>query len=112
MTISNITSIDRNYSSAILDGIQFNSIAKKGLNSSVPYVLANTPWSTGSTSSSMQYAINAVDINWNEGIVPNGDLANGTSKTIKTTGDLLSLINTMQQEIYVLSAAVVALANK
>ena len=56
--------------------------------------------------------INVVNVDWNGAVIPNGDLANGTSKTINTTGELLSLINEMQQEIYVLSAAVVALANK
>lgn len=49
--------------------------------------------------------INAVDIDWNSAVIPNGDIENGTSVTINTTGDLLSLINKMQEEIYVLSAA-------
>jgi len=54
--------------------------------------------------------LNAVEIDWNGAVIPNGDLENGTSKTINTTGDLLSLIDKMQEEIYVLSAAVVALS--
>lgn len=49
--------------------------------------------------------INAVEIDWNSAVIPNGDIENGTSKTINTTGDLLSLINKIQEEIYVLSAA-------
>ena len=56
--------------------------------------------------------INAVDIDWNGAVIPNGDIENGTSETINTTGELLSLINKMQEEIYVLSAAVVALSAK
>ena len=56
--------------------------------------------------------VNAVEIDWNGGVLPNGDIENGSSVTINTTGDLLSLINKMQEEIYVLSAAVVALSAK
>lgn len=50
-------------------------------------------------------AVNAVEIDWNGAVIPNGDIENGTSKTINTTGELLSLIDKIQEEIYVLSAA-------
>ena len=101
---------------ATLDGIEFDKIKTYSQST----VLAKSAmsgydkavWKANGSTDGWKGSVNAVDIDWNEGIVPNGDLANGTSKTIKTTGDLLSLINTMQQEIYVLSAAVVALANK
>lgn len=53
----------------------------------------------------IQPVVNAVEIDWNGAVIPNGDIENGTSKTINTTGDLLSLINKIQEEIYVLSAA-------
>lgn len=56
--------------------------------------------------------LNAVEIDWNGAVLPDGDIANATSKTINTTSDLLELVNEMQKEIYVLGAAVISLANK
>ena len=52
--ISNIISKTPAISSAKLDGIQFNSIEKTGLNSTSKYVLKNTPWYTGNTSTSIK----------------------------------------------------------
>ena len=56
------------------------------------------------------FAVNAVDIDWNGAVLPNGNLENSSSLTINTTGELLNLINEIQKEIYALSAAVIALA--
>jgi len=83
------------------DGISFNSV-KNGVAhfSNWPLIL------TGQQGLDEDGGIiNAVDIDWNSAVIPNGDLENGTSKTINTTGELLSLIDKMQEEIYVLSAA-------
>ncbi len=57
-------------------------------------------------------AINCIDIKWNNAELPNSNPDNGGAKNINTTGDLLNLINEMQKEIYALTAAVIALANK
>ena len=54
--------------------------------------------------------INAVDIDWNGAVLPNGDITTGGSKTIATTGELMKMINEMQKEIYTLTAAVITLA--
>ena len=107
--ISNIISKTPAISSAKLDGIQFNSIEKTGLNSTSKYVLKNTPWYTGNTSTSIKPAVNAVDIDWNEAVIPYGNLETGDSVTVNSTGELLSLISKMQQEIFELSATVTAL---
>ena len=107
--ISNIISKNPAISSAQLDGIQFNSIEKSGFNSTSKYVLKNTPWYTGNTSTSIKPAVNAVDIDWNEAVIPYGNLETGDSVTVNSTGELLSLISKMQQEIFELSATVTAL---
>ena len=107
--ISNIISKTPAISSAKLDGIQFNSIEKSGFNSTSKYVLKNTPWYTGNTSTSIKPAVNAVDIDWNEAVIPYGNLETGDSVTVNSTGELLSLISKMQQEIFELSATVTAL---
>ena len=107
--ISNIISKNTAISSAQLDGIQFNSIEKSGFNSTSKYVLKNTPWYTGNTSTSIKPAVNAVDIDWNEAVIPYGNLETGDSVTVNSTGELLSLISKMQQEIFELSATVTAL---
>ena len=100
------------FASAKLDGIQFNKIQHFGSEDSFRTVQTKTPWSTGDNSTSMKYTINAVDIDWNEAVIPYGNLETGESVTVKTTGELLSLISKMQQEIFVLSAAVAALSEK
>lgn len=56
--------------------------------------------------------INAVEIDWNGAVLPDANPSTGGSTSINDTSDLLELINTMQKEIYVLTAAVIALANK
>ena len=53
--------------------------------------------------------INAVEIDWNGAILPAADIQSGNSVEINSTSDLLKLINEMQKEIYVLSAAVIAI---
>ena len=56
--------------------------------------------------------IHSVEIDWDGAVLPNADANTGGSKTINDTSELMALINTMQKEIYVLTAAVVALAQK
>ena len=58
------------------------------------------------------FSINAVDIDWNAAELPNSDTTTGGSLIIKNSGELLNLVDKMQQEIYVLTAAVIALANR
>lgn len=91
--ISNISSVNLQISSAKLDGIQFNNIQKKGYNSTTKYVRANTPWSTLDAQTPLQPAVNAVDIDWNAAVIPYGNLENGDSATVNSTGELLSLIS-------------------
>ena len=98
--ISNISSPTLTATSANLDGIQFNNIEKRGYNSAIKYVRANTPWSTLDISTPLQPAVNAVDIDWNEAVIPYGNLETGESTTVNSTGELLSLISRMQQEVY------------
>ena len=110
--ISNIQKIDKSTSSAELDGIQFNRIGRSGFNAPVKYVQKETPWYTLDTNTSVKPAVNAVDIDWNEAVIPYGNLETGQSVTVNSTGELLSLISKMQQEIFILSAAVAALSEK
>lgn len=57
--------------------------------------------------------INAVEIDWNGAVLSDGNPSTGgATSAISSTADLLELINTMQKEIYVLTAAVIALAQK
>jgi hypothetical protein len=63
-------------------------------------------------STSNGFSINAVDIDWNIAELPNSDTTTGGLKTIKNSGELLKLIDDMQKEIYVLTAAVISLANR
>lgn len=56
--------------------------------------------------------VNAADIAWNGAVLPNGNISNATSVTINTTGDLLKLIDTMNEQIYALAAAVIAIGSK
>ena len=60
----------------------------------------------------MAYTVNAVDIDWNNAVIPYGNLETGQSVTVNSTGELLSLISKMQQEIFILSAAVASLSEK
>lgn len=57
--------------------------------------------------------INALEIDWNAAKLPDANPANGGQYgPINDTVQLLDLINTMQKEIYVLTAAVIALAQR
>ena len=105
--IKDIVSLGGKFASAKLDGIQFNEIQKIGSNDPFRTVQKNNPWSN--TSTSMAYTINAVDIDWNNAVIPYGNLETGENVNVKTTGELLSLISKMQQEIFELSATVTAL---
>ena len=90
----------------IIDGIKFNSIKTAGVEKSAwPLILAGRqgPDEDGGV-------VNVVDIDWNGAVLPNSNTSFGTSITINTTGELLNLIDSMQKEIYTLSAAVIALA--
>ena len=99
-SISDLKTAGAANSSAKLDGIQFNKIQKTGYNSTAKYVLKNTPWYTLDTTTPLKPAVNAVDIDWNEAVIPYGNLENGDSVTVNSTGELLSLISKMQQEVY------------
>ena len=89
--INNIVKKTIAISSAELDGVQFNSIQRNGLNSTKKYVLVNTPWSTLDTNTPLKPAVNAVDIDWNEAVIDE-------STVINTTGDLLSLIKNIKEQ--------------
>ena len=69
--------------------------------------VSNKRYSYDNTSASV---VTALDIDWCGAVLPNADLATGNNITINTTGDLLNLVTEMQQEIYVLSAAICALS--
>lgn len=57
--------------------------------------------------------INAVEIDWNGAVLSDGNPSTGgATNAISDTSQLLELINSMQKEIYVLTAAVIALASK
>ena len=88
--------------------ITFNNVKTGGVATDQwPFILTNQqgPDEDGGV-------INAVDIDWNGAVLPNGDIENGTSVTINTTGDLLKLIDKMNEQIYALSAAVIAIGTK
>ena len=92
-SISDLKTAGAANSSAKLDGIQFNKIQKTGYNSTAKYVLKNTPWYTLDTTTPLKPAVNAVDIDWNEAVIPYGNLETGDSVTVNSTGELLSLIS-------------------
>ena len=92
---------------ATIDGIRFERIPTAGMSKSAIMNRSANVWSD--TSSTWMPAINAVDIDWNNAVLPNASTTNGGEVTINTTGELLKLINDMQDEIYVLTAAVIAL---
>jgi hypothetical protein len=57
--------------------------------------------------------VNTVEIDWNGATLDAADPASGGSYgPINDSAQLLELINTMQKEIYVLTAAVIALAGR
>ena len=89
-------------------GISFSSV-KRGM-----IALSNLPLSCthGNGPDEDGYGIvNAVDIDWNGAVLKGADLENNTNLTLNTSGDLLKLIEDIQKEIYVLSAAVIALGS-
>ena len=89
-------------------GITFNQVKQYGVElGQWPVLLASQ---TGPDEDGG--AINAVDIDWNGAVLPNGNIGNATSVTINTTGELLKLIDDMQKEIYALSAAVIAIGSQ
>ena len=98
-SITNISAPTIAVASANLDGIQFNNIQRSGHNSVKRYVPKNTPWYTLDTST-VKPAVNAVDIDWNAAVIPYGNLETGESATVNSTGELLSIISKMQQEIH------------
>ena len=49
------------------------------------------------------FSINAIDIDWNSAELQNSDTTTGGKLIIKNSGELLNLINKMQQEIYILT---------
>lgn len=90
-TITELTRLNLMMASAILDDVQFNSILTSGFNSTKRYVMAETPWLTLNSETEMKYAINGVDIDWNEASwsqIPGSTVPT----TIKTTGELLKAI--------------------
>ena len=56
--------------------------------------------------------VNAIDIDWNGAVLPNGSDTGSNTSAINTTGELLNLINEMNKRLYALTAAVIALSNK
>ena len=92
---------------ATVDGIRFERIPTSGMAKGAIMNMSGNVWKD--TSDTWKAAINAVDIDWNNAVLPNASTTNGGTVEINTTGELLKLINDMQDEIYVLTAAVIAL---
>jgi hypothetical protein len=93
---------------AKIDGIQFNNISVSGIAKQDIMSRSLNIWKNGSDN--WYPGINAVDIDWNEAVLPHASTNNGGEVVINTTGELLDLIDKMQDEIYVLTAAVIALS--
>jgi hypothetical protein len=88
-------------------GITFNSVKTAGYpRQGWPIILKNQqgPDEDGGV-------INAVDIDWNGAVLKGANLENNTDVTLNNSGQLLKLIEDIQKEIYVLSAAVIALGS-
>ena len=111
-----ITANGLGYVKANIDGTVFNKILTNNKlltqDKGVGIDVNSDVWKTNGSTTNWVSAVNAVDIDWNEAVIPYGNLETGESVTVKTTGELLSLISKMQQEIFVLSAAVAALSEK
>ena len=88
--------------------VTFNIPSNNGSNLSLQKMKSNaTSFNYG------EYAklINAVEIDWNGAVLSDANPSNGgATSQINDTAQLLDLINTMQKEIYVLTAAVIALS--
>ena len=93
------------------DGIQFTTVLK-GQSLPNKYGNGNNGEFADAATDGVEPFINAVEIDWNGAVLPNGNIGNATSVTINSTGDLLKLIDDMQKEIYALSAAVIAIGSQ
>ena len=71
----------------------------------------NGKFDTTLTGAEITKSFNSIEIDWNGARLPNGDPSTGQQKVINTTGELMKQIDDMQKEIYVLTAAVIALAS-
>ena len=104
----------KNYSSATIDGIQFNNIPLSATKQSLAVSREGNPFLTSGTYSDIIPSVNAVDIDWNEANVTTGFLSDH-SKTIKTTGDLLYWLQqdliTASQKVSELEGQVTSLQN-
>ena len=54
----------------------------------------------------------AVQIDWNGAYLDSANIQNGNALSINTTGDLMTLLNEMQKEVYMLSNKIIELASK
>ena len=103
--------------SKTIDGIKFTDLSKIGKGASVGNINK-----VGITSEDVletyvrggeEYRnIQSVLIDWNGAEMPNADIETGEGDTINTTGKLLSMIDKMQEQIFILSTAVNALIAK
>ena len=94
------------------NGITFNDVYKDGGTKHEDTIIQSTYNSSYSTPSSLNFPlVNAVDIDWDGAVLEGANLKNNTDVTLKTSGQLLKLIEDIQKEIYVLSAAVIALGS-
>ena len=111
-----ITANGLGYVKANIDGTVFNKILTNNKlltqDKGVGIDVNSDVWKANGSTTNWKGAVNAVDIDWNEAVIPYGNLETGQPVTVNSTGELLSLINKMQQEIFVLSAAVAALSEK
>ena len=111
-----ITANGFGYVKANIDGTVFNKISMNknlGVQDKGVGIDANSDvWKANGSTTNWVSAVNAVDIDWNDAVIPYGNLETGQPVTVNSTGELLSLISKMQQEIFVLSAAVAALSEK
>ena len=90
-TISNIT-VGRSSTSAKLDGVQFNNISNAdGQGLRTKWNRSDGPWKNSSATSITNFAMNAVDIDWNSAQWPSVTPSN-TPTIINSTGDLINAI--------------------
>ena len=110
-----ITANGIGYVKANIDGTVFNKILTNNKllvqGKGVGIDVNNDVWKANGSTTNWKGAVNAVDIDWNEAVIPYGNLETGGSATVNSTGELLSLISKMQQEIFELSDIVTALNN-
>ena len=92
--------------------ITFNNVYKTGGTKHGNTIIQSTYNSSAATPSDTNFPlVNVVDIDWNGAVLKGANLENNTNLTLNTSGDLLKLIEDIQKEIYVLSAAVIALGS-